>query len=109
MNKIILFFIVLLAVLIVFMFISKNSSGSVKSVLGAFNSVVPASFEKAPETKASGKTNDFLINVKDQISRLTPDNIASSTDTIQNIINDLKLIQENKKQPKDVVCETLCK
>ena len=106
-----IFFIILVAFLLVLLLTSGNLTKKGTSVLGLTGKSIPQAVQDSQITQqsSSGATNDVLTKIKDNVSRLTPDNIASSSQTIQNIINDLKLIQENKKQPKDVICETLCK
>lgn len=53
---------------------------------------------------------DIVIKkVKEEIIKLTPDEVASSSNRIQEIINDLKTVQEKKDKPLDAICSLVCK
>ncbi len=108
--KVVFLLLIVVAIAGVLFYMSNGSGKNSASVLGLINknNSGPAKTVK-PIADTAPATGDLLDKVKGEISKLTPDNIASSSQSIQNIINDLKLIQENKKQVKDVVCETLCK
>lgn len=87
------------------------------SVLGIFeqtpqNPKTQEEVKKQSEKLIEGSKDDVnkIINqIKKDVERLTSENLDDSTGKIQDIIEDLQALQGKKKEPKDIICEYMCK
>lgn len=81
-------------------------------ILGAFtkNTSNINKIENQKQLEQSQKEiQDILESAKENLSKLTPDNINSQAQQVQKIISDLKALQNHSKQPLDLICEQVCK
>lgn len=53
--------------------------------------------------------NKALEEAKESLSKVSSENFASSSAIIERVINDLKTLQSQGKEPVDIVCDLVCK
>lgn len=50
-----------------------------------------------------------LENAKNELEKISSENVTASDAAVQRVIQDLQSIQGGGKEPKDVICELVCK
>lgn len=52
---------------------------------------------------------NVVTQIKENIETITPESIASASPEIQKVLNDIKAIENYKKEPVNVICDIVCK
>lgn len=111
LKRIIIGLSIIFVILAIASYFLYSKLGSKKgSVLGSYEiSNSGGQIGKEASVSVSKKeVTEVLDRVKGDVSNINPDNIASSSQQIQQAINDLKSIQE-KKDTIDAFCSIVCK
>lgn len=99
--------IVIMLIIGGFFYIGVNKLTALnKGILGTFTRV-----PNVKEAKVSPQEDLTLLifEAKKQVDSITPDNISSQAAELQKILDDIKAIQDKKKEPKDIICDYICK
>lgn len=76
-------------------------------VLGVSEKAVPE--QKVPFSETKQEASKLLEHAKQTLSTIQTEDISSDAGTLQKVINDLKSLQTRSRNPKDVLCEYVCK
>jgi predicted PurR-regulated permease PerM len=80
-------------------------------VLGTFIQNDPQ-YEKHKQQLINSSQKDagkLIEKVKEDVGKITTDNLGNSSEDIQGIIDNLQALQGKTKEPADVVCDYICK
>lgn len=102
------FLVLLLLFLLGLIFLPQIKS----AILDQSSKVLGVSFSKPeqnldpPDAKEAEK---ILNDAKEEINKLTADNLTSSSSALNNIIRSLQQLQKGDMDAKEAICEHLCK